>query len=96
MSIALNQIIILATLDANTEALKNELLFLSEKTRDLDLCQGQYKGQHIYERLFNAIEGEVKHRAKEMEKKRREPDLPFSEDAATYKRRRDEFQVVGQ
>lgn len=57
--------------------LKDRLLFTAEKSRDLDLSQGFYKGMISYESFFNAVEGEAERRDKEAERKRKEPELDF-------------------
>ncbi len=63
----------------NVEALKNELLYSAEKTRDLDHCQGQFKATQIYATFFNSVENEIARRQKEKEKRQKEPEFAFQE-----------------
>jgi hypothetical protein len=66
---------VLARIDVDVENMKTHLLFEAEKSRDLDLCQGQYKGETVYKTLFNLVENETKRREAEREKKRKNPEL---------------------
>jgi predicted metal-dependent hydrolase len=69
-----------AKVDENIERIKCHLLFGAEKSRDLDIGQGQYKATTFYTYLFDAVEREVGRRKEEAEKKRAEPGLPFDEE----------------
>jgi hypothetical protein len=66
---------LLARIEADIEGMKDHLLFRAEKSRDLDLCQGQYKGETIYQRLFNSVQSESKHREEKREQERKNPKL---------------------
>ncbi len=61
--------------EANVYAWKNSLFYQGESTRDLDIAQGKYRGQKIYEQFFNAVEHEVDRRAKEAAEKAKQPSL---------------------
>ncbi len=74
----LRWVAVLARIEADIEALKNHLLFTAEKSRDLDLSQGQYKAEEVYKRLFNQVENEGKRRKKEREEKAKAPELSFA------------------
>jgi hypothetical protein len=61
---------VLNRIDQRTEDLKNHLLFSAEKTRDLDLSQGTYKGMTVFKQLFNAVEqSEISRQNKKKEDK---------------------------
>jgi hypothetical protein len=66
---------VLSKVELNIDSMKNSLLYCAESTRDLDICQGKYKGQEIFKSFFNSVESEVSRRAKEAEKKRKAPSL---------------------
>lgn len=51
-------------IQAETESLKSYLLFKADKTRELDVCQGKYKGMILYNDLFKAVEEESERREK--------------------------------
>jgi hypothetical protein len=70
---------VLNKIDERTEDLKNHLLFGAEKTRDLDISQGTYKGMTVFSRLFNAVEHEVERREEKKEKEKKEMPL-FKDD----------------
>lgn len=74
---------VIARIDAIIEGSKNYLLYSAEKSRDLDLKQGEYKGMMICNDFFSAIENEVKRRRAIAEQKAREPDLPFEDEEMT-------------
>jgi len=65
----------LARIDADIETMKNHLLFRAEKSRDLDLCQGQYKGETVYTRLFESVADEIGRRQAERDRKAKNPEL---------------------
>jgi len=56
---------VLAMVEERTEGMKNFLLFSAEKSRDLDLKQGEHKGMTQYHTLFNAVESERNRREKD-------------------------------
>jgi len=62
-------------IEEDIETMKNHRLFAAEKSRDLDLCQGQYEGETVYTRLFNSVESENGRREAERERKRKNPEL---------------------
>jgi hypothetical protein len=64
-----------ARIDHDIGELKNHLLFKAEKSRDLDLCQGQYKGETVYTRLFEKVRDELERRHAAQAKKAKEPEL---------------------
>ena len=66
---------VLQRVEANIDGMKSLLLFKADSARDLDICQGKHQGQIIYESFFNSVEQEVERRAKEAEKKRKQPSL---------------------
>jgi hypothetical protein len=72
-----------ARVEGNKEIYKNYLLFSAEKTRDLDLKQGQYQGQTIYVNFFNAVEEENQRRRREEEKAKKDKaeSLDFGDEA---------------
>lgn len=61
----------------DTETAKSFLLFEAEKGRDLDVTQGQHRGQTIASRIFREIEGEKRRRENISEEEARNPRLPF-------------------
>ena len=71
---------VLARIDNNTEHIKNHLLLRAEKSRELDIGQGQYRATTFYNSFFESIENEICRRKAAEEKKRQEPELPFDED----------------
>ena len=62
-------------IQANIELLKCHLLFSAEKTRDLDIDQGKYRAQMIYQEVFESIEREVKRR--EDKEKQEAEEMPL-------------------
>ena len=66
---------VLARIEAHVEEMKTRLLFEAEKSRDLDLCQGQYKGETVYRNLFDAVKWETEKRANKREDARKNPQL---------------------
>lgn len=61
--------------ESNVYAWKNSLFYEGESTRDLDIAQGKYKGQKIYESFFDAVQNEVERRAKKAAEKAKQPSL---------------------
>jgi len=55
---------VVKAIQAETESLKNYLLFEADKTRELDVGQGKYKGMMLYNDFFKAVEAEVERREK--------------------------------
>jgi hypothetical protein len=72
---------VLARIDKDTEEMKNYLLFTAEKSRDLDLKQGQWKGETVYTRLFDSAEDEWKRREAKKQEKEKNPVL-FEDESA--------------
>lgn len=71
---------VIARIDAIIVESKNYLLYCAEKSRDLDLKQGEYKGMMICNDFFSAVNDEVERRKRIAEQKAREPDLPFDDE----------------
>jgi len=71
-----------ARTDSTIESLKNRLLFDAEKSRDLDLSQGQYKAQAFYRNYFRRIEDEAEYRQKRREEaaRKKKSQLPFDDE----------------
>jgi hypothetical protein len=63
-----------------TEELKSYLIDRAEKSRDLDVCQGERRGMLIAERLFNAVRNEAEYRERKREKERKDDTLPLAFD----------------
>jgi hypothetical protein len=61
--------------ESNIYGWKNDLFYEGESTRDLDIAQGKYQGQGIYESFFEAVKNEVERRAAEAEEKAKQPSL---------------------
>lgn len=72
---------LLARVEARTEELKNHLMFSAEKSRDLDVDQGQYKAMTSYNGFFRHVNAvaEMRRERAEEEAKRREAELNFDE-----------------
>lgn len=68
---------VIARIEENILMLKNHLLFCAEKTRDLDIDQGKYRAQMIYQNVFEAIERELSRR--EAKKKEDKDAMPLFE-----------------
>lgn len=66
---------VIERVEANVYSWKNNLFYYGESTRDLDLAQGKYRGQKIYERYFHSVDNEVDRRAKEAAEKAKQPSL---------------------
>lgn len=66
---------VIERVEANVYAWKNSLFYSGESTRDLDIAQGKYKGQGIYEQFFSAVESEVTRRTREAAEKAKTPSL---------------------
>ena len=66
---------VIARIDADIEVMKNHLLFTAEKSRDLDLCQGQHKGETVYTRLFDSVADEARRRQADRDRKAKNPEL---------------------
>ena len=66
---------VMERVEANVYQWKNNLFYAGESTRDLDIAQGKYKGQKIYEQFFRAVDNEVERRAKEAAEKAKQPSL---------------------
>jgi hypothetical protein len=64
----------------NTEGIKDHLLFRAEKSRELDIGQGQYKASTFFNGLFSDVDFEHRKRKDIAEKKANEPELPFDEE----------------
>jgi hypothetical protein len=63
---------VIAAVDANIVRFKDFLLYEAEKTRDLDLTQGDYEAQTVYGKVFKAVEEENQRRKAEAAKKAKE------------------------
>jgi hypothetical protein len=70
---------VMERVESNVYAWKNELFYSGESTRDLDIAQGKYNGQKIYESFFEAVQNEVERRAMEAAEKAKQPSL-FNEE----------------
>jgi len=66
---------VLERVESNVYSWKNSLFYDGENTRDLDIAQGKYQGQKIYESFFNAVSDEVARRAAEAAEKAKQPSL---------------------
>jgi hypothetical protein len=66
--------LLLNRVEEKTEEMKTYLIDYADKSRDLDLKQGERKGMTIYLRLFKAVEDEVRSREEERERKRKEKE----------------------
>jgi hypothetical protein len=66
---------VMERVESNIYSWKNSLFYDGECVRDLDLTQGKYQGQKIFENFFNAVQGEVERRAKEAAEKAKQPSL---------------------
>jgi hypothetical protein len=66
---------VLLVIKADDEESQRFLLLEAEKSRDLDLRQGQHRAEELYLRLFNSVENETKRRSDEDERRRKEPEL---------------------
>lgn len=66
---------VIERIQQDDEASKNFLLFEAEKSRDLDLRQGQHKAEEIYKQLFYQVKNESKRRQDERERKAKNPEL---------------------
>jgi hypothetical protein len=63
---------VIANVDVNIIRFKDYLLYEAEKTRDLDLTQGDFEAQTVYNKFFNAIKDDNDRRRKEAAKKEKE------------------------
>jgi hypothetical protein len=66
---------VLERIGKDDEDSKNFLLLDAEKSRDLDLRQGQHKAEEVYKRLLYQVENEANRRQKEREEKAKNPEL---------------------
>lgn len=64
-------------IDEVTARLKDYLLFTAEKSRDLDLSQGQHKALVFFEEFFSAVGFESIRRKKVADEKRKSPEFEF-------------------
>jgi hypothetical protein len=71
---------LLSKVEERTEQMKTYLIDHAEKSRDLDLNQGERKGMTIYLRMFKAVEDEARHRREERERKEKEKAESLFED----------------
>jgi len=69
---------VLKTISAQTESLKEHLLFKADKTRELDICQGQYHGMTIYESFIGEIDKEIERRQEKKDRDEREKSAAFN------------------
>jgi hypothetical protein len=68
---------VIAQVDADIEEMKRFLLFEAEGAHDMDLKQGQYRGEVVYLRLFSDVSTEMDRRQRKRDKEAAEPQLPF-------------------
>lgn len=66
---------LLARVEDKTEEMKTYLIDYADKSRDLDLKQGERKGMTIYLRLFQAVEDEARWREDQRKEKAKNPLL---------------------
>jgi len=66
---------VIERVEANVYQWKNSLFYSGESTRDLDIAQGKYKGQKIYEQYFRSVDNEVERREREAAEKAKQPSL---------------------